>query len=150
METRTITAEILNDLVQINNDRIVGYERAIEELKPEDADLKSVFLQMIDESRKLKMVLGTEVQQMGEDIEEGTTNSGKIYRIWMDVKATFTGHDRKTILNNCEFGEDAAQNAYRMALKEELPASIRSLITEQQSQLKISHDKIKAMRDAQS
>ena len=26
-------SEILNDLVQINNDRIVGYEKAIEELK---------------------------------------------------------------------------------------------------------------------
>lgn len=150
METTTATAEILNDLVQINNDRIVGYEKAMNELRDEDADLKSLFLRMIDESRKLKMALGTEVQQLGEDIDRGTTNSGKIYRIWMDVKATFTGHDRKTVLNNCEFGEDAAQKAYKMALKEDLPAYLHNLVAAQQEQLKQSHDEIKALRDAQS
>lgn len=150
METRTANAEILNDLVQINNDRIAGYEKAIEELKSEDADLKSLFVRMIGESHKLKMALATEVQALGEDIDQGTTNSGKIYRAWMDVKAVFTGHDRKTVLNNCEFGEDAAQKAYKMALDEEdLSADLRSLITEQKAQLRVSHDEIKALRDAQ-
>lgn len=150
METRTINAEVLNDLIQINNDRIAGYEKAIEELKSEDADLKSLFVRMIGESHKLKMALATEVQALGEDADEGTTNSGKIYRAWMDVKAAFTGHDRKTVLNNCEFGEDAAQKAYKMALAEEdLSADLRSLITEQKSQLRISHDEIKALRDSQ-
>jgi uncharacterized protein (TIGR02284 family) len=150
METRTANAEILNDLIQINNDRIVGYEKAIEELKSEDADLKSLFVKMIGESHQYKMALATEVQALGEDAEEGTTNSGKIYRAWMDVKAVFTGHDRKTILNNCEFGEDAAQKAYKMALEEEdLAAHLRSLITEQKAQLRMSHDEIKMLRDAQ-
>ncbi len=151
METRTVNAEILNDLIQINNDRVVGYEKAIEELKSEDADLKSLFVKMIGESHKLKMALATEVQALGEEIEEGTTSSGKIYRAWMDVKAVFTGHDRKTVLNNCEFGEDAAQKAYKMALAEEgLSADLRSLVTEQKAQLRQSHDEIKRLRDLQA
>lgn len=150
METRTANAEILNDLVQINNDRIKGYEKAIEELKSEDADLKTLFVKMIGESHKYKMALATEVQALGEEIEEGTTNSGKIYRAWMDVKAVFTGHDRKTVLNNCEFGEDAAQKAYKMALAEEgLSADLRALVTEQKANLRVSHDEIKALRDSQ-
>ena len=33
MTTSQETIEILNDLVQINNDRIVGYEKALKELK---------------------------------------------------------------------------------------------------------------------
>ncbi len=151
METRTVNAEILNDLIQINNDRVVGYEKAIEELKSEDADLKSLFVKMIGESHKLKMALATEVQALGEEIEEGTTSSGKIYRAWMDVKAVFTGHDRKTVLNNCEFGEDAAQKAYKMALAEEgLSSDLRSLVTEQKAQLRQSHDEIKRLRDLQA
>ena len=150
METRTVNAEILNDLIQINNDRVAGYEKAIEELKSEDADLKTLFVKMIGESHKHKMALATEVQALGEDAESGTTNSGKIYRAWMDVKAIFSGHDRKTVLNNCEFGEDAAQKAYKMALEEEgLSADLRSLITEQKADLRVSHDEIKALRDAQ-
>ncbi len=150
METRTVNAEILNDLIQINNDRVVGYEKAIEELRAEDSDLKSLFVTMIRESHKLKMALATEVQALGEEIEEGTTNAGKIYRAWMDVKAVFTGHDRKTVLNNCEFGEDAAQRAYKMALAEEnLSSHLRSLITSQKAQLRTSHDEIKRLRDLQ-
>lgn len=150
METRTVNTEILNDLVQINNDRVAGYEKAIEELKPEDSDLKALFVKMIGESHKHKMALATEVQALGEEIEQGTTNSGKIYRAWMDVKAIFSGHDRKTVLNNCEFGEDAAQKAYKMALEEEgLSSDLRSLITEQKADLRVSHDEIKALRDAQ-
>ncbi|TKC03278.1 ferritin-like domain-containing protein [Pedobacter cryotolerans] len=150
MENRTVNTETLNDLIQINNDRVAGYEKAIEELKAEDSDLKALFVKMIGESHQHKMALATEVQALGEDAESGTTNSGKIYRAWMDVKAIFSGHDRKTILNNCEFGEDAAQKAYKMALEEEgLSADLRSLITEQKADLRVSHDEIKALRDAQ-
>lgn len=149
METRTVNAEILNDLIQINNDRVAGYEKAIEELQSEDADLKALFVKMIGESHNYKMALATEVQALGEDAETGTTNSGKIYRAWMDVKAIFTGHDRKTILNNCEFGEDAAQRAYKMALEEDgISAELRALITEQKASLRTSHDEIKALRDS--
>ncbi len=151
METRTVNAEILNDLIQINNDRIAGYEKAINELQTEDSDLKSLFVRMVGESHKYKMALATEVQALGDEIEQGTTNSGKIYRAWMDVKAVFTGHDRKTVLNNCEFGEDAAQKAYKMALEEEgLSADLRSLITDQKAALRVSHDEIKALRDSQA
>ncbi|GGI23049.1 PA2169 family four-helix-bundle protein [Pedobacter mendelii] len=151
MKTITATTEILNDLVQINNDRIEGYEKARQELKDNDADLKSLFLNMIEESQKYKMALATEVAASGQDIETGTTTSGKIYRGWMDVKALFTGHDRQTVLNNCEFGEDAAQNAYKLALEEEdLPSNIRSLISDQKASLRQSHDEIKRLRDAQA
>ena len=149
MSNQTANYETLNDLVEINNDRIVGYEKAIEELHPEDSDLKSLFAQMIVESQKLKMELATEVQRYGSDIETGTTNSGKIYRAWMDVKAIFTGHDRKTVLNNCEFGEDAAQKAYKTALDmDNLSEDVRALITKQKAQLRVSHDEIKALRDS--
>lgn len=150
MDNRAINAETLNDLIQINNDRVVGYEKAMEELKSEDADLKTLFVKMIGESHKYKMALATEVQALGVEAEDGTTNSGKIYRAWMDVKAVFTGHDRKTILNNCEGGEDAAQKAYKMALDEDgLSADLRTLITDQKASLRTSHDEIKALRDAQ-
>lgn len=150
MKTATASAEVLNDLVEINNDRIVGYEKALEELKEGNEDLRTLFLEMIDQSRQYKMALGQEVEVMGEEMETGTTTSGKIYRAWMDVKAVFTGNDRKTVLENCEFGEDAAQKAYKMALDDtELSATLRELITEQKAGLRMAHDKIKALRDSE-
>lgn len=148
MEHTHRTIEILNDLIQINNDRITGYSRAIEELKDHDDNLKTLFAAMIDQSRQVRMALGKEVQALGGDMDTGTTNSGKIYRAWMDVKAVFTGHDRKTVLNNCEFGEDAAQKAYDTALlSEDLPAYLREMVSQQKHLLKDSHDEIKALRN---
>jgi uncharacterized protein (TIGR02284 family) len=150
METKE-TIEILNDLIEIHNDRIKGYTRAIDELKEGDEDLKTIFAAMIDESRKARMVLGHEVQALGGNIEDDTTNSGKIYRAWMDVKAVFTGHSRQTVLENCEFGEDAAQKAYKTALAEEdLPSFLKEILIDQQQELKASHDEIKALRDVEA
>ena len=140
--------ETLNDLIMINNDRIAGYERALEELESEDEDLKVQFKGMIDESREARISLGKEVQVLGGTMAEGTMSSGKIYRVWMDLKAMFTGHDRHTVLSNCENGEDAAQKAYTSALEEEhLPNFLREMIAEQQQNFKYSHDEIKSLRD---
>jgi uncharacterized protein (TIGR02284 family) len=148
MENNTVNTEILNDLIEINNDRIAGYQKAIEELHVEDSDLKSLFVEMVRQSHRHKAALVQEVQVLGAEPETGSTTSGKIYRTWMDIKAIFTGHDRETVLNNCEFGEDAAQKAYKMALDTEaLSANLRSLISNQKSELKASHDEIKALRD---
>jgi uncharacterized protein (TIGR02284 family) len=67
----------------------------------------------------------------------------------MDVKATFTGHDNKSILAACEFGEDAAQKAYAKAVEEDspLPVDVYDLISRQKSMLKASHDLIRQYRD---
>jgi uncharacterized protein (TIGR02284 family) len=142
---------ILNDLIRINHDRVVGYEKALDELKDEDADLRTLFQRYITESRQYGQELTQEVTRLGGDPADGTTNSGKIYRVWMDLKAAVTGHDRKTVLNNCEFGEDAAQKAYDIALNSEveLEPSLRDLVVRQKAALKVGHDEVKRLRDLQ-
>ena len=149
MTTNENLVEVLNDLVQINNDRIEGYQKAAEETKDIDVDLKAIFIKMAEESIKYKTELVNEISIFGGEPATGTTGLGKIYRVWMDVKATFTGHDRQSVLESCEFGEDAAQKAYRDALASdaEMSAETRQLITSQQASLKTSHDIIKKYRD---
>lgn len=146
------TAGILNDLIRINHDRVVGYEKAIEELKDADADLKALFSRYINESRQYAQELTVEVDRLGGDPAHGTTNSGKIYRVWMDLKAAIAGKDRKAILDNCEFGEDAAQKAYDLALNSdvEFEPSLRDLIVRQKATLKTGHDEVKRLRDMQA
>src|SRR5215831_16197561 len=129
---------VLNDLVQINNDRIAGYEKAIKDSKPEDAGYHSMFRRMIDESSKYKMELINAINSLGGQAEiRSTTNSGKVYRLWMDIKSTFTGKSETSVLELCEFGEDAAQKAYEEALKSdtEISAPVRELIVNQKEQL---------------
>jgi len=142
--------EVLNDLIKINNDRIEGYDKAIENAKTIDIGLQTIFSKMKSESIKYIAELHNRILQLGGEPTDNTTVSGKLYRAWMDVKATFTGKDRKSLLDACEYGEDAAQKAYKDAIEEEgLPVDIRDLISEQKRSLRRSHDEIKAMRDMQ-
>jgi uncharacterized protein (TIGR02284 family) len=142
------TASVLEDLIKINNDRIEGYEKALKELKPEDTDLRLLFLKAIDQSRGIKMMLGNELQTLKESIPSGTSGSSAIHRAWLELKATFTGHGRHAILASCEFGEDAVQKAYESALgSEHLPEYLSTIVLEEKQNLKSFHDEIKALRD---
>ena len=151
MTTNDNLTGVLNDLIEINNDRVTGYEKAAQESKSLDVDLQATFHKFANDSRKYAAELTQKVRDLGGEASHDTTNLGKIYRVWMDVKATFTGHDRQAVLENCEFGEDAAQKAYRAALASdaEIDAETRQLITDQQASLKSAHDMIKKYRDAQ-
>ena len=144
------TIEVLNDLIRINNDRIAGYRKAIDESGDLNIDLKAIFANCISDSEELKSQLQQKVTELGGTAtDDATTISGKIYRAWMDVKATFSGADRTAILASCEYGEDAAQNAYKMALSDTnaLNGDVITLISEQKSTLRKAHDVIKKYRD---
>jgi uncharacterized protein (TIGR02284 family) len=151
MERNERTIEVLNDLIRINNDRIEGYEKAVNKANETDLDLKAVFTSMAQESRKYANELSAQVGRLGGDPASGTTASGKIYRVWMDIKSGMSSSDRKSVLEECEYGEDAAQKAYEKALApdNDLPPDVRSLIQEEKRNLKNSHDTIRNYRDRQ-
>src|SRR3954454_7902143 len=148
MENQDELTGVLNDLIRINNDRIVGYERAAKESKNIDVDLIATFDKMADQSRRYKAELVQQVTALGGEVATDTTVSGKVYRVWMDLKAAITGKDRESILGSCEYGEDVAQRAYQAALESDayMSTEIRQLITSQKSDLKTSHDLIKKYR----
>lgn len=139
--------EELNDLVEIQNDRIRGYEKAMEAVEQKDIDLKALFESFKQNSIQHREELSKEITTLGGSVEDGTTVSGKIYRAWMDVKATFTGHSRESALESCIFGEEAAQKAYDMALASdaEMSAEVRQIITSQLTSLKSDYKKIKGV-----
>jgi len=146
METQKIDA--INSLIIINNDRSEGYKKAAEEAK--DSELKSLFNKFSEQSRGFSSELRKFVPNAEEPDHDETKNTGKLFRLWMDIKAAVTRNDRKAILSSCEFGEDAAKNEYKSVLEKsgELPADALSVITRQNAEILKSHDQIKAMRDA--
>jgi uncharacterized protein (TIGR02284 family) len=150
MKTNEEIIDVLNDLIRINNDRIDGYHKAAEEIKdPTDAEIKGLFFSMAEQSRKNVSELRENVARLGGQPALDTTASGKLYRVWMDVKATFSGDDTAAALKSCEFGEDAALKAYKDALKEDVawPTGVAALIEGQREGLQRSHDSIKRYRD---
>ena len=140
--------EVLNTLIEINNDRIAGYETASKET--EETDLQALFLGLKQTSEKCKTELVSEVVKLGGVPTEGTKTTGKLYRVWMDIKSALTGKDRKTILNSCEFGEDMAVDTYRKALRDNLldiTAEQQTMLNAQFVKIKVGHDTVKSLRD---
>ena len=141
--------EVLNTLIEINNDRIAGYETASSET--EELDLKALFSGLQYTSQSCKAELVSEVIKLGGTPIKGTKATGKLFRIWMDIKAAMTGKDRKTILNSCEFGEDMAVDTYRKALRdnlEDITPEQQEMLNAQFLLIKAGHDKVKSLRDA--
>jgi uncharacterized protein (TIGR02284 family) len=140
---------LLNDLVRINHDRTEGYQKAVEELKPTDIDLKTMFNNMANHSTQFSSELKEEITKFGGEPASDSTQSGKIYRVWMDIRSSVSDHDRKSILDLCEFGEDAALKAYKAAIESdvEIPAEVRQLIEAQRANIKTAHDVVKRYRD---
>lgn len=149
MEANKDLIEVLNDLIRINYDRTKGYHKAVEELKPTDIDLKTMFTNMANTSVQYANALAVEVRNLGGDPAVDSTQSGKLYRVWMDIKSGITARDRKSVLALCEFGEDAALKAYKLALESdaEISSDIRQLVLDQKASLQSSHDVVKRYRD---
>lgn len=140
-------SETLNDLIRINNDRVTGYSKAA--TQADDQDLQTLFSELAQQSRQFASELRNLESSNDKNVTDETTAAGKIYRTWMDVKATFGGADRKGVLASCEFGEDAAQKAYKDALADEnLSPDVRATIESQKATLLQAHNRIKMMRDA--
>jgi uncharacterized protein (TIGR02284 family) len=113
--------------------------------------LKELFSQLSLQRSKFAGELQTELLSLGEKNpeKEGTTFSGDLHRAWIDLKSAFVNGDDYAVLSEAERGEDVAKSSYADVLKEEdLPASIRRIILVQQSQIQLSHDQVKLLRDA--
>ncbi|RZA01107.1 MAG: PA2169 family four-helix-bundle protein [Sphingobacteriaceae bacterium] len=144
------TIDMLNDLVQINNDRAKGFEQALEGLGDDDAHIKATFLTCINQSHRFKMELGTEIEALSkhQDINNTGTLLGALHRSWLELKSNFTAFNTKSVLEECEFGEDAILKMYAVVLDQDyMPAYIRDILLMQQDTLQQAHDEIKLLRD---
>ena len=139
---------VLNQLVEINNDRVEGYETAGKEAKSDE--LKQLFNELRNHSRDNVEELSREVSLNGGTPTESTKVTGRFFRAWMDLKAALTNNNKHEILSSCEFGEDAAQKVYNDVLEnktEHLSTQQLEMIRKQETTLKADHDKIRSMRD---
>jgi uncharacterized protein (TIGR02284 family) len=140
---------ILNDLIEVNNDRVAGFEKAIADINDENIDLKAIFQGYSTQSRKFSQELTAIVAGYGEDVETGNSVAGTLHRAWIDVKSLFGGSDRASILSEAERGEDAIKAAYKMALENgDLSTEALETVSKQAQEIKTAHDAIKVLRDA--
>ncbi|CAN5134298.1 hypothetical protein BH23BAC3_BH23BAC3_20060 [soil metagenome] len=141
--------DTLNDLFQLNNDRIEGYEKALE--NTEEDDLKALFSNFINTRRKCNQELSGEIKALGGTPVERTKTSGKFFRAWIDVRAALSGNERKAVFDSFVFGEEKAIESYKNVLGDDieyLNSEQQTLLGAQLDSLRNDYNKVKSMRDA--
>lgn len=141
--------ETFNDLIRTHRDRIAEYQKAALSLKPQEAGLSTIFSEIIRESQQCIAELNSRLVSDSTIPEEPASPEGKIYRVWMDLKVTFSSNPNYSLLDICEKGEDAMMKAYHEALKYPgtLTAEDLNLLIAQREVVTKTHDLIKVKRD---
>jgi len=144
MEEKSVA--LLNTLVEINSDRLLGYQTAFDDTQ--DADLKNLFAEFSLTSKDCKKELEAEITKMGGTPTADTHASGNLHRAWIDLKVAITGNSRSTILSSCEFGENTAIDTYDKALSDSssgLTGAQQTMIINQQKRIQSNLDRVKGL-----
>ena len=110
------TIGLLNNLIIVNNDRIEGYEMAIEET--EENDLKLLFSQFIQTSVKCKSELLSEVRRLEAEAFISDRRIASFFTTWTEVKSALNSKNRKVILDACEEGENVVKKNYEDTIRD--------------------------------
>lgn len=138
----------LNTLIEINNDRIEGYETASRET--EESDLKNIFSEFQQSSQKYKAELVKEVQKLGGTPIKETKTNNTFSKILRDIKAFLNNKDSEDILSICEYNDFIVVQNYNEVLNrnlEDLSDELQKMLIVQQAFIKADHDKVKYLND---
>lgn len=139
---------LLNELIELNNDRVAGFEKAIADIDDSNVDLKELFQEYTSQSRRFSQELTALVAERVTEPETGNSVAGTLHRAWIDIKTLFGRNDRSSILSEAERGEDAIKKAYQTALNDgKLVGEIFDTVSNQSKSILKAHDTIKALRD---
>ncbi len=138
--------DTLNDLLETSRDGEYGFNTSAEHAK--SAELKTMLMRHAGECREAGLELQALIRQLGGKADDGGTVTGALHRGWVSVRGTLTGYTDLAMLEECERGEDAAVASYRKALKQNLPASVRTVVERQAQGAQRNHDQVKAMRNS--
>src|SRR3982751_5780087 len=114
--------DVLNDLIENAKDGQYGFAASAERVQP--PHLREPLQRRAQDCERAASELQSLVVQCGGKPADSGTALGAMHRGWVSVKDAVTTSDR-SILEECERGEDAAVARYRKALKQELPETIR-------------------------
>ena len=139
------TVDSLNDLIETCRDGEYGFAACAEHCQ--SPSLKTLLLKREAECGDAAEELQNLVLRLDGRPESGGSTTGAIHRGWVAVRGTLSGYTDKSMLDECERGEDATLAAYRRAPKHIFAAHVRLVVERQQQGAQRNHAQIKALRD---
>lgn len=145
--TNQTAAEVLNDLIQVNTERISRYEQLIASVEPADKALRFLFARIIGESHQNKIILATELQDMGERIDLSPNTRGLVYETARQYMTEIDEGSRIRILDHADAWEDAALRAYDVSIQaDDVAAYLRDVLISHQAKINFCREKIRLFK----
>lgn len=137
MQLNTKSAEVLNNLIQLNSNRVFGYQNVARQINAVDAPLKDIFTTVAGDSAYcisqlfpyiIEAGMQPAVEKPNEDLFQGLKNN-----------LLTSSHNQKSaqLLKADDFDQDGILDAYHHALNNtQFPAELYNIINEQTQTLK--------------
>jgi uncharacterized protein (TIGR02284 family) len=140
------TTEVINDLIQTCIDGQKGFEAAAGAV--DDPTIKDELVGYSWQRQQFATELKSRLEAFGQEPSDSGSMSGAAHRGWMELKSAVGASDGRSILAECERGEDVALEAYQKAMSEGVPQEYKKVVESQFLTIKRTHDRIRALRDA--
>lgn len=137
--------DVLNDLLENARDGEYGFKTCAEQV--ETPSPKQLFLTRAEGCRQAGEELMQLIRTYGGEPASGGTAAGAMHRGWVQLKGSVGADSELSILESCERGEDSGIARYRKALKQALPAAVRTVVQRQAEGAQRNHDQIRDLRD---
>jgi uncharacterized protein (TIGR02284 family) len=135
----------LNSLIATTIDSVDGYTEAAKD--SETGRFGSLFTSRASERREVASRLQQEVVRLGGNAQDDGTVLAGAHRMFLNLKASMTGHDDKAIVNEVEAGEDHIKAKFEDALEDrELSPGVRQLIETCYASVKAGHDEMRDIK----
>lgn len=137
------SARTLNELIKICNDGKEFYNKGVEEV--DSPKLQNLFTIMATSRQKAIEDLEPFVEGRGFETEEDGTMAGKIRRGYASLQQVFR-NDEKVLIEQLEENEDRTLEAFRDALKEDLPKNIDQVIVSNLATFAETHETMRNLK----
>jgi uncharacterized protein (TIGR02284 family) len=140
-----VTLAMLKDLLETSKDGERGFALAAKDNR--EPGVVDVLKEGEESCRAAAVELQDQVRLLGGAPEDGETVKAPMYRGWVSFKAVAISRDTKSILEECERGEDYAKARYENAMRTELPESLRATLERQYQRVIAIHGRVRMLRN---
>jgi uncharacterized protein (TIGR02284 family) len=138
--------DILNLLIETCKDGQEGYRAAATSIQ--NSEFRRLFNIFSQQRAQFVSELQSEVHRLGgEPVTEGSVE-GRLHRGWLKFKSKALGGDEASIVAGCQSGDEAAINAYKEALKADLPLDVQYVVKRQYLDIRDAYDRIRILQRA--
>lgn len=136
-------AAILNNLITINKERIVGYKEAIHDTKASHIMIIELFKDIISQSGRYIEELKEKIHEIGAEVSDKTITAGFVYNTWMDI--IYSGADSKPPVKEfCKQLEETTLQAYEADLNKikDLDKNIYDMLLSEKLEIEMARKQI--------